>query len=109
MFGYSGEPVGLSYYGYALYPELYRNKVFEQSFHKHGMLYTDVDQLYTMPDNMFHVNRAFGNFAFILYVPNYVPRHVAITQHRLRMSKGANTVYTHRDSVYTGMNVDYKK
>lgn len=109
MFGYSSEPVGIMYFGYTLYPALYRNIVYEKSLMKNGWLYTDVDELYDMSDNMFYVTRAFGNFAFVLYVPKYLPTHVAIKEHRRRVSKGAHTVFTHRATVYTGMSLDYKK
>lgn len=107
LFQYSGEPVGIMYSGYTLFPELYRNKMYEKSLLKHGWLYTDVDQTYHMVDNVFYVTRAYGDFAFVLYVPRYLPTHVAMREHRRRVSYGSDTVFTHRKSVYTGMPMHY--
>lgn len=109
MFCYSGQPVGLCVGGYNLYTEVYRNRVHEKTFTRRGLRYTDVDELYVLPDNKFYVLRAFNNFAFVQYVPNYVPRHVAIYNNRVRTSHTSSAVYAHTEYKYSGFDVNFSK
>lgn len=109
QYRYSGCPVGVSVWEYTLYVELYRNTVFEKSFNRLGILYTDVDELFVLPNMKFYVTRAFGDFAFVLYVPEYIPRHLSMYRQRERVARTSNHVYAHTVYDYTGIDVSFSK